>query len=191
MSKLEAQAKPILTPMIHGKQSELSRPEQLVLARWATKSAVIYDTHMKVNEYFFTEADCQNFYIYGAQPFIDSAIYLARHDEVPSEQIKITETRQTGTPQSPYTNSDLFYLEAYSATFAIKHLALQIFVLRRHKELRKSGPISVGVPDLWRERTLCIWPNSDSVMWPPPVGLDNLTFGHFANRWRSPNIYSG
>ena len=188
MSQLEEKVKPILAPMIHGEQTALSLAEQLILARWATKSAVVYDTHVEDDEYFFMDADCHTLFTSNAMPFVDSAIYLARYDGVPPEQIVLKETRRTGRPQSPYTDNDLFYLEAYAATFAIKHFALQVFTLRRHEELRKTGPVSLGIADFWRDRTICIWPLGDSVIWPPRIPLDMASFTRWVTRWRSPDI---
>jgi hypothetical protein len=188
MSQLEDKVKPILAPMIHGEQTILSRANQLTLAKWATKSAVVYDTHVEDDEYFFTNADCHTLFTSSATPFVDSAIYLARYDGVPTEQIVLKESRRTGTPQSPYADNDLFYLETYTATLAIKHFVLQVFALRRHEELRKTGPVRVGIADFWRDRTICIWPIGDSVIWPPRLPLDTASFSNFVYRWRSPDI---
>jgi hypothetical protein len=187
MSNLESLAKPILKPMIHGDQTILSRDDQLTLARWMTKSAVVYDTHGEINEYFFTEADCHTLFTSSAKPFPDSTIHLARYDET-SDRMLLTETRQTGMPQSADVDQDHFTVKAYSATFVIKHLALQVFALRRHEELRKTGPVQLGIADFWRDRTICIWPLGDSVMWPPRISLDMTTLTHFVSRWRSPDI---
>jgi hypothetical protein len=68
MSRLESHAKPILKSMMHGEQTILSRDDQLTLARWMTKSAVVYDTHGTINEYFFTKADCHTLFASNAMP---------------------------------------------------------------------------------------------------------------------------
>jgi hypothetical protein len=188
MSNLESIAKPILKPMMHGKQLILSRDDQLTLARWMTKSAVVYDTHTKDNEYFFSDADCHNLFTSNASPFSDSAIYLAHYDNIPNNQMFMTETRQIATPQSPDADRDLLTFQAYSATFVIKYLALQIFVINRHVELRQAGRITVGISRFWHDRTVGIWPLSDSITWPPPLALDSSSLGAFARRWQSPSV---
>jgi hypothetical protein len=43
MSRLEARAKPALAPMIRGQATTLDQPEQLLVATWATKTAMVLE----------------------------------------------------------------------------------------------------------------------------------------------------
>jgi hypothetical protein len=184
MSKLESKVKPILTPMIHGTRTALSPADQLVIAKWATKSAIVYDTHNKDNpEYFFTRDDCKAFFDSGALPFPNTYIYLAHYYDLKHEQVMTKETRRKGSPAETFdAESNLFELETYAMTFAIKHLALQVFTFRGIKEYK------FFIPARWLDATIQVWPVKGNISWPPRVAFDKPGFELFADRWRSPNI---
>lgn len=57
MSTLEATVKEILAPMMDGQSYELSPDEELVVATWITKTAMVYEYAGGVDEKFFAQSD--------------------------------------------------------------------------------------------------------------------------------------
>jgi hypothetical protein len=57
MSDLEARAEPILTPMIRGEHVRLDRADQVLVATWATKTAMVIEPTLSP-EHNFTEDHC-------------------------------------------------------------------------------------------------------------------------------------
>ncbi|HXQ58445.1 MAG TPA: hypothetical protein VN799_00055 [Acidimicrobiales bacterium] len=57
MSKLEARAEPVLTPMVSGEPVTLDRDQQVLVATWATKTAMVFEPTL-TNLDPFTEEQC-------------------------------------------------------------------------------------------------------------------------------------
>jgi hypothetical protein len=68
-------------------------------------------------------------------------------------------------------------VEAYSLTFCINQLALQIFTFRGAKELDGTR-VSIKRWGDWHTAAIDIWPTPKNVTWPPTrtIGQDSIGF---------------
>jgi hypothetical protein len=95
----------------------------------------MFDLHYeKTRECYFTPNECQSVMTSLSVP-PDTMMFLAHYRGSQADIL----TREVGWEANPETlpeaYSDMLEFEAYAATFAIKHLALQIFSFRRPKHL--------------------------------------------------------
>lgn len=173
--------------MIHGRDRELTATDQLTLAKWAMKSALMYDIHTddQKGDYFFTGNDCHALFTSEAMPFSNTEMFLAYYKDSPLPKVSLSETHETGAP-SLNEHSDYAGLEIYTLTFVIHYLALQVFTLRRSKE--SARPFQLVIPGSWDAATVRIWPIGGNVTWPPPFILNDNDLRIFTNRWRSPGV---
>jgi hypothetical protein len=161
MSALEAAAQPILTPMMLGKTVTLSESAQLVVARWAVKTAVIFHYGYPAPKPLPAERLQQ--VRRGLEPPVDTWVWMAPSAGTvqPAEyEIKGLNMHTTGTPRDEGTHGELF-------TLCAGQLAVQVF--------------SVVLDDVQRTINLSaelhpiqVWPLVDAtVSWPPSFVLDD------------------
>lgn len=189
MSRLEYEAQPVLAPLMHGRTATLSVNDQLLIARWLLKTSIMFDLHYeKTRECYFTPSECQNIVQSLSVPR-DTVMFLAHFRGSQAEIL----TREIGWEADPETlpeaYQDMLGFEAYTATFAIKHLALQLFSFRRPKHL-PDADLSVEIADVWSDAEIQIWPPvvSGPVTWPPRLFLDDSGFDLFDGRWKDMSL---
>lgn len=93
-------------------------------------------------------------------------------------------TKAGSGPLTIYPDTpDAIPTEAYSATFVIGQLALQIFSVRRPKDF--AEPLSIKIPGRWDQCTIEIWPprRLGNMAWPPPEVFDDEVLDTFMTRW--------
>lgn len=181
MSQLEVAAKPTLSRLIHGKRTTLTPDDQLLIIRWFTKTAIMFDlVPEKKREPYFNQDECQALMQSLAFPpntnFFLAQYHGTRDATTTDAHLPLTVARR------PYTDpSSVVFVKGYTATFSIKHLVLQVFSLRHPKEY-PSEPVTLSV-EACEGAVIDIWPMSGTVDWPPPLTLDDDGFKFFADRW--------
>lgn len=185
MSQLENKAKPILTPMIHDTATTLDVNAQTDVAKWAMKTSVVFDIHSNRSPVFFTPDDCLRLFQAQALPDADVAIFLARYVGTSREQMQMTESRRKFAPSDPKSHDPLG-INTHTMTFAIKHLAVQIFSLHRAKEF--DSPLIVHAPSGWQDALVQVWPAIVDRAWPPRLALDENGFELFVHLWDAPGV---
>jgi hypothetical protein len=186
MNNLEKAVKPILTPLMHGRTALVTPDQQLVIARWFVKTIIMYEflgDKERGPRYFLP---FERHALMRSHLIPDyTAIFLARY--IGSKDIISRETRLAFAIPTADPNIQALgipYVDGYTVTFAIKHLALQLVTIRRPEEIGRPN-INVFQGN-WDEASIRIWPHTGSVSWPPSADLDEDTFTLFASRWTLP-----
>ena len=65
MSALEDEARPLLLPLIHGTPVTLTGPQQLVVATWSVKTAMVFDLTRAAEKIYFSQPERD--YLYRAR----------------------------------------------------------------------------------------------------------------------------
>ena len=177
MRDLEEAVKPLLVPMFHMSEVALSPDDQITIAHWLMKTAMTYDLACATfREPFFEQAEREA--LLSMEMSLEGAMHLACYDGAFMAQIKTLNAPLTVDPKA---QDHLGNAQAYALTLLVKHLALQIFVLRRSK---RSSIKRFTIPRQWLPATVQIWPVSGTVVWPPKFFLsDPSVFERFADRW--------
>jgi hypothetical protein len=176
MSRLESEAKPIMTPLVIDQTgATLTSTSQLVLARWAVKTAMILD-HFNPSS-FFTSQDTTHIFQHQTPPASILAVWMGRCSEFigfSDGKLLRGETRR-GEPATGYV-----------ATMVFGHLVLQFVAI--HTNTKVIAPIHRRTLDAkngpWQVAQL--WPSDlRPITWPPtPFSFsDQDTLLAFADRF--------
>jgi hypothetical protein len=180
MAALESEVQPVMTPLLYARSKVLTVSDQQLLTRWFVKTLVMYDCAAeKMREPYFNSNERQTL---AKQVLIprDTMVFLSSY----KGQYAVI-TRETNLPitfdyPTPSGNASSL-VRGYAATFAIKHLVLQLFSVRRPSELAFAN-LGFDVKRI-ANTDIQIWPAKQSVNWPPPAYLTDPGFEFFAERW--------
>jgi len=73
-------------------------------------------------------------------------------------------------------------MSAYTATFTIKQLALQVFSIRP-PDVPIADSVQFGLPGNWDDVTFQIWPIENAIQWPSRFFLDDAALDLLKDRW--------
>ena len=183
MSRLEDFAKPILVPIMHGTPVTLEPLEQLIIATWLFKTAVMYDLHSE--QYGDSPRPC-----YFEKPELRLLMETRRFN--PIYQLYAAEYRGTQIGFLLEDHSGIRLVErdtsnpvsnpirVYAFTLAIKRLILQIFCAKIedgafYKRDFTDFCVQLGV-------------TNGAVTWPPSKPLSEKLAHEFAYRWSDIRI---
>jgi len=170
MADLEAVAKPILTPMIHGRRTRLTTADQRIVSAWALKTAVIGE--LLTPQTAVIPADQRIWLREHGEPPPAASVFIAATDAKWPGDTHYADGRMMST-QDPYPN----VLIAYNATIGIRHLALQVLgAIVGGASFRHEAPIAEWVRK--------IWPASEVLDWPAGPFLAPDGFGALINHWQ-------
>jgi hypothetical protein len=178
MSALEDAIRPILGPLIHGNSCVVTPDQQILIARWFAKTIIMFEC-TENGPFYFTKDECHSlmrslsvpeFTVFFLAPYVGSNAVIAQDQYLP-----MVMRRDTDPP-------DPIVISGYTATFIIKHLALQVFSIRRPPD-RQSGNLRILWPDEWNDVSVPIWPPTRDINWPPGFALDDEMLERFTNRW--------
>jgi hypothetical protein len=178
MSALEQRAKPLLTPMMHGKSITLDHKEQRIIVRWLLKTAMVIDLHHgKNNKTYFSQQERHALMKTGYIPH-HTAVFLARYHG--SHQSAIRELRLPVKIEAPGDNGPTS-INSYTVTLAVRNLALQMFTLRWPKERQT---LRVTFSDAWKPAIVQLVRSEARIArWPPIQYFDDSGFEDFASRF--------
>ena len=166
MAELEAEAKPVLAPMILDRSTLLDQQHQRVVAAWATKTMLTMQA-LNLGGWRVAGDDVYRWFCEHREPLPCGHVWLARYagESDPESQWPISAhaygfhlTREGDPPwgdDAPTT--------AYTVAFAIGTFAVWLW-----GHTIPDGPVAVGGAN---DRLLHIWPAEDVVRWPPSVSL--------------------
>jgi hypothetical protein len=181
MSQLEDKAKPILTPMILGNAMTLTALQQLTIAAWLTKCAMVFDSKDK-GEIFYDALDRRHFRIQLEPSFDATNVWLGIFYGT-SGLGGFTDHRTLRTKLGSGGT-----VKSHVHTMLFGHLVLQIVSIKRlvHEDCPLRIKMQPEFDRLWNDLTIQIWPtNLQSAQWPPPLEFDESEhhLKLFANRF--------
>jgi hypothetical protein len=167
MKALEDATIPIMKPLIDDSEAKLDVLQQWTLARWATKTAMVFEYVTTERSTFYTTEDRRNLWNHST-PTIPSRTYvwLGRY-------LGRFPLLTYGADAGGF-NKSLPNVTAYTTTLAFGALAIQVITIRPNSEYRtittvhpKQGP--------WPDSTVRIWPTQNVVRWPPRLAFTDDT----------------
>ena len=180
MSKLEAKAKPVLVPLMHGEKTTLTASDRLTIVRWFIKTAILYEflggLERGPNKFFTPEE--RHALMQSLSLPQSTLVFLSRY-----RGTKDITTREMRLPFDVQRRDDkrTFPAEGYSVTFAIKQLAIQMFSIRWPED-PEIDRLDISIPN-WGPAEVQIWPAEGDVAWPAPYHLDDKGLDLFTERW--------
>lgn len=178
MSKLESMARPVLAPLMHGTPSELTKREQYIITLWFLKTCMVHEFLQPEKAPYFRDVERKALMQSLAIPPI-TWLFLGRY--IGERTIMTSEMAMNltvGEEANPKTTN------GYSATFAIKQLALQVFTVHRPEGV-KTDTFGFKMSRQWDTATVQIWPILGLARWPQSVYFDDEGFEVLAARWLS------
>lgn len=162
MSALEGDVKPFMASMVFpGEKTILTHERQSPLARWAVKTAMVFEWVAKPEPYF-TPDERLKFRTLQQIPS-NVRVWLGHYDAMqPAHAIqhRIGLVRDNGRVS-----------QAYSLTLTADFLAMQVFAYRNPGPPGERIPVRPGP---WNDALFRISPvGDDSMMWPPKLTMDN------------------
>jgi hypothetical protein len=180
MAQIEAAAKPVLIPLIHGEKVTLSPEEQAIIAIWFFKTTVMFDLHGKKLRPCYFDSDelrklarllaCDgryNFYL-GEYRGKKDGFFQEDHLGVAFANANDESHQPIGPP-----------VRAYSFTLLIKRLVLQILCLKRPTD----RSLTYYAPD-FTPASVQLSRTGEVITWPPPFYFNDIGIDDFVFRWQ-------
>jgi hypothetical protein len=175
MSDLEAQASPILTPMIEGKRVGLSVEQQLLLSRWIVKTAMTWGLLIPKRDRAFPPESYRWLKERNTPP-PDVTIRLARYTGDASDFIDMKHESLFIAALPKSEGLDRVEADGYRVPLVIGQLVIEVTVSRKENNLlRPVGPNSSLIADLF----VTIWPSVNTVVWPSRYAMSDSTLESF------------
>jgi hypothetical protein len=172
MSRLESEAKPILTPMILGHRTGLTADQQAIVAKWMMLKVLFFDL-VEVADQTTSDQDFKNLYTQQMPP-ARFEMWIARYAPTPLDIF--SHTRNSFRTKLSHNGIPANTPHAQNLTLVFGHLVLQsIFINER----------TVAYPPVFQRREpephiSRIWPTERTVDWPPPFPLSAQDIDSFA-----------
>jgi hypothetical protein len=168
MSQLETKTIPILRPLLTDFSLPLEVNDQIVLATWAAKVALVFDSIYQ-HTHFYTKNECVAFNLTGAIP-VRTKIWIGRY---------------FGNAQSANLSdftlnheSDLKVANGCVTTIIAGHVVFQILSMKFRPDYEKRSLRGVIASAPWERLLTQIWPNGNTkITWPPPLSF--TLYGQF------------
>ncbi len=171
MSRLEQAVKPTMGSLVNDISMPLDEEQQRLLARWATKTAMVIEGVKQEKNNFYTAAQRSEFRTTLIPP-LETAVWLGRcsqSNNLHGEARKLRVSNPTAT--NPLE-------DGCATTFVTGRLVMQVLSVKRRPDamygslrLRiRSGP--------WESKLVQVWPiEKQRVDWPPPQSFSDLDDG--------------
>lgn len=175
MSDLEERAERVLTPLIDGRKTILTVEQQITVAAWMIKCAMVFDG-MEGDEAFYDKSDRFHFRK-TLEPSDYTNFWLGYYD---GPTLKLF-TRH-GTKSSPQSRTPF---KAYIFTVAFGRLVIQMLDFKFVNFQDWEG-FRIQTIGQWSSRTVdLLSQESGPIEWPPSVSFDDShhTFDKFSDRF--------
>jgi len=177
MDRMDHDTYPHIEPMVAGYSHTLLVSGQQQAARWSTKIAILFDTHL---EHPALTPQLRARFRETGQPFADSHVWLGRYD------LPWGTWKASGSPTTKSENPSAGDTNAYLCTLIINHLIVQVLV--------PLGGFDVilyarTMERAWGGHLRRIWPpllGAGNVEWPPPRSVRPSEFPGFAAAEAAP-----
>lgn len=161
MSRLEQQAKSVLSEPIRGKSRQLDPADQVIAATWATKMVLVLALHVPDAEMPI--------------PTSDYRWFMDNREPMPSWQVHVGAYGGKSYPwlfrlaafRQSVDGEDAARPQTHLTTLSVGHLVMQVFgtTLKQAVLAQPSGELSKIVRRIWTPE--------DSFSWPPGPALDD------------------
>jgi hypothetical protein len=179
MSDLENRVKPIMERFFLHEKVSLNPSDQLTVAIWICKNAMVYETLRQKTSCFFTAQERKSFRESFHLP-LHSFIWIAK-------VVGFAGLFCTASDLNGIVTESLDQVKAYTTTMAFGPFVGQILNVKMSKSIHPNMKIAEGLQPVPSDQTLIqVWPiTSNMVSWPNKVGL-NGEFGldFFAHYWK-------
>ncbi len=176
MSNLEFETKPILEPMIIGKETLLSSLQQKIISKWAIKTEMVFEfTGSVTRKNYFTIEDRKKFYLKSLFPIntiIWLSAYIGKHACYARDHninLILKERNQ--------------FFSGYVSTFSLGQLVFQVFSHKCTREIAGTHQIAFKFPKQWETPVVQIYPFLKNQIWPPVEVLNEEGLDLFQKRW--------
>jgi hypothetical protein len=178
MSDLEKAVKPILVPLIQGETSTLTPPNQISIALWLVKTAMVYDLDAETRAprpRYFDDTELYAFASTGSV-FPTYIFFVAAYNGDHAGIFQEDHSTFNVTGRNGFVPT-VDSVRVYALTIVIKHLVLQVCCAKVDE--------SVGHFYMKDFRLLCnqIGAVTVDVRWPPAYAMDDGQIDQFINRW--------
>lgn len=171
MSALEVEVRPLLEPMVRGEAVRLSVGDQMILARWAAKVAVLLD-HYEDGAVVLGADDLREIYAEGSAP-TSFHIRLALRPDPGAQPFDFYVSGHHAAPTGDIDAANVLP-NSFSVTLALGRVVIAVV----------GGP-GMDRPDRWSNGSdfpMMIWPpTTDGITWPPlfPVVRNRIELREF------------
>jgi hypothetical protein len=165
MSLLEDRARPILSEMILGNAIMIDRVQQLRIAQWATKCAMVFDS-MDPGARFYDASERFHFRE-TLTPAPSTNVWLGNYSGSTFRALTVHRTVPLNGHQGiPY--------KGHIQTMVFGRLVIQTFSVKRLIDKDGSVGLLDMLPKQWDQSTIRVWPVSvDAIRWPPSISFDD------------------
>ena len=185
MSRLESEAKPLITPLLADLSVSLDSSAQRVLARWSMKTAIVLEgSGPKDRLSLYTPSDLQ-LVANSASPALpnDTVVWIGRHSQSKATfgaGRQLFQVVPLGHAPSPIE-------EGYVTTLGLGRLVLQVLRLKlRQEDIVKTIKLAIKRGP-WTRSLVQIWPRRNAVVqWPPHASFSEsgTTLDQLSERFR-------
>jgi hypothetical protein len=173
MSDLETSASVLLTPMIEGKAQGLTVEPQVLLARWATKTAMVYDLLLPADRRHYS-AEERRWAMEQTMPPPDTTVRMGYYTGTVWDFIDVKhEALYWERPADPEVRDRP---DAFRTVMVIGKLVIDL-ALRRPADTLSVNAGSVDIDDVLP----LIWPTVQARSWPPRLGITDNTLASLIN----------
>jgi hypothetical protein len=165
MSRLEDETKPILESIFNDKLKAIDTLDQLTLARWAVKTAMVLEAIDSNRSWFYSDNERQ---MMGAVQSLPprTSVWIATCINQPNIYSAAKDLLTT-------PNND--GIHAYATTMAFGSIAFQIVSIKTFAAIPENVPVTYDVTEgPWDQTIVQVWPTTKkSIDWPPTYGLNS------------------
>ena len=167
MSDLETDASQVLTPMIEGKPQDLELTARVLVSRWATKTAMVWDQLVPQEDQIFNTEE-HHWAKEQPTPPPDTTVRLAHYVGIRAEFIEHKRIALFWElPEDPHVRDRP---DAHRTLMVIGKLVVEVGVRRPPDTLTVPGH-DIDIDDL----LMPIWPTVQARGWPPRLNLTDGT----------------
>lgn len=174
MSTMEGRARQLLEQSILGHATTFNLEEQIFIAGWAVKTAMLGETIMKYQD-SFTEAD-RRLVRKEQRPPLPAMVFLAVYGGPNVGTAYFRSLGQVTKDGSPFT-------DLYVHTIQVGRLVLQV---RGYPSLALSQNVALTRVSEPRYNEIPIFPPVESCRWPPKLVLDDDALGRYTAAGTEP-----
>lgn len=165
MSRLESVTKPLFESILNQQLIAIEPSDQVILARWAVKTAMVLDTVDSNRTWFYDETE---------------KLRMRETQTIP-ERTSVWIAKSVNYPNIYSAAKDLWTspnntgVHAFVTTMGFGSLALQVVSIKPPAKIPANKAITYDVSDgPWDQTLVQVWPvNKNPLTWPPKYGLNN------------------
>jgi hypothetical protein len=180
MSDLEKSAKRIVGPLILDLSVSLSREDQVLLAAWGMKTAMVFEgVNSQSTQWFFSDEDRRHL-LASSTPPPNTMIWLGRCEQ---------SRGSFGHARRLHGDNEGVIREGFTITFSVGRFVMQILTLRFEPQVNVIGIRLDVTPGPWNQSLVQGWPvSSGPVPWPPPMsfGESGISLEQLSERFKTP-----